>query len=134
MRKNIKQIGFTLIELLVVIAIIGILITIVGLNYAEARSQARDVRRMEDMRDIQTAFEQYFAEKSEYPINPNEGDAFEGPIPTDPDPDKDYIWGTASNTKYCICSSLLESKIGNSNNNACNWNSPGTYFCVTNQQ
>jgi prepilin-type N-terminal cleavage/methylation domain-containing protein len=51
--------GFTLIELLVVIAIIGILssIVIASLNWARARS--RDVTRLADLRQVQTALESY---------------------------------------------------------------------------
>ncbi len=63
--KNKK--GFTLIELLVVIAIIGLLATlsIVALN--NARSRARDARRVADIRQIQTALELYYNDFNYYP-------------------------------------------------------------------
>lgn len=50
------QRGFTLIELLVVIAIIGIISSVVLVNLAEARDEARISRTMEDLRGIKTAF------------------------------------------------------------------------------
>ena len=51
--------GFTLIELLVVIAIIGLLSSIVMASLNTARERARDVRRLADIRQIQTALELY---------------------------------------------------------------------------
>ena len=64
-RKGKK--GFTLIELLVVIAIIGLLstLTIVALN--QARSKARDTRRVSDMKQLVTAMEMYYDLYGEYP-------------------------------------------------------------------
>ncbi len=41
--------GFTLIELLVVISIIGILSTVIGVNYTNAKKTTRDVKRKVDM-------------------------------------------------------------------------------------
>lgn len=62
-----KRGGFTLIEMLVVIAIIGLLSSavIVGLN--DARSRARDARRIQDIRQIQNGLENYYAENASYP-------------------------------------------------------------------
>jgi general secretion pathway protein G len=56
MRKR----GFTLIELLVAMTIIGLLSS-VGLGmFNESQKKARDARRMTDLREIQTAMEQYY--------------------------------------------------------------------------
>lgn len=62
-----KKSAFTLIELLVVIAIIGLLstISIVALN--QARSKARDSRRIADMHQLQTAVEMYYDAYGDYP-------------------------------------------------------------------
>jgi type II secretion system protein G len=69
--KN-KQRGFTLIELLVVIAIIGTLATVVLASLNEARSKARDVRRLADLRQIVLALEMYYDDNNFYPGDANE--------------------------------------------------------------
>lgn len=51
--------GFTLIELLVVIAIIGLLSTLAVVALGTARLKSRDARRVEDLKQIQTALELY---------------------------------------------------------------------------
>ena len=55
-----KKSAFTLIELLVVIAIIGILSTLAVVALQNARSKARDSKRVADVKQIQTALELYF--------------------------------------------------------------------------
>ena len=63
--KNKK--GFTLIELLVVIAIIGLLSTLAVVSLNTAREKAADARKMSDIKQMSTAFELYYTEKSGYP-------------------------------------------------------------------
>lgn len=59
-RKNKKQDkGFTLIELLVVIAIIGLLSSVVLASLSAARSKARDVKRIGEIRSIEKALTLY---------------------------------------------------------------------------
>lgn len=59
--------GFTLIELLAVVAIIGILSSVVISSVNQARSRARDTKRISDVRQIQNALEVYFANNGYYP-------------------------------------------------------------------
>ncbi len=54
-----KIFGFTLIELLVVISIIGILASLALVSYSRSQKQARDTRRKSDLRQYQTALENY---------------------------------------------------------------------------
>jgi general secretion pathway protein G len=64
--KRTKQ-AFTLIELLVVIAIIGILATVAVVSLNNARSKARDTKRVADAKQIQTALQSFFIDKGRYP-------------------------------------------------------------------
>ena len=59
--------GFTLIELLVVIAIIGLLSTLSVVSLNNARSRARDARRVSDIKQMQTALELYYNDVGTYP-------------------------------------------------------------------
>lgn len=65
--KRTHMKGFTLIELLVVVAIIGILATVVLSSLNSARSKARDAKREQDIKTIQTALEIYYLENGYYP-------------------------------------------------------------------
>lgn len=62
-----KKPAFTLIELLVVIAIIGILATLGVVALQSARKNARDAKRIADIKQIQTALELYFNNTGQYP-------------------------------------------------------------------
>lgn len=59
--------GFTLVELLVVIAIIGILSTVLLVQFSTSRAKARDVKRTEDIRDLRIALEMYANANGFYP-------------------------------------------------------------------
>ena len=65
--KKSNQKGFTLLELLVVIGIIGLLASILVLNLTSARRRARDTKRVADVRNLQTATEDYFGKNGKYP-------------------------------------------------------------------
>ena len=66
---NKKKKGFTLIELLVVIAIIGILATLAVVSLQQARKNARDAKRIADVKQMQTALELYFNDWQGYPVD-----------------------------------------------------------------
>lgn len=79
--------GFTLVELLVVIAIIGVLASIVLVSLNNAKSRARDAKRIADVKIIQSALEQYYAENSYYPRLLGAlvtAGYFNGALPSDP--------------------------------------------------
>lgn len=59
--------GFTLLELLVVIGIIGLLASILVVNLTSARRRARDTKRIADIRNLQTAAEDYYGKNGKYP-------------------------------------------------------------------
>lgn len=59
--------GFTLIELLIVIVIIGVLTSLLVVNFVGVRVRARDAQRKSDLRQIQSALELYRADKGVYP-------------------------------------------------------------------
>ena len=67
--KNIKnnRRGFTLIELLVVIAVIGLLAVIALSSLNAAKANARDAKRVADIRSIQTALDLYFVDGDVFP-------------------------------------------------------------------
>lgn len=62
-----SQKGFTLLELLVVIGIIGLLASIMVVNLTGARKRARDTKRIADIRNLQTAAEDYYGKNGKYP-------------------------------------------------------------------
>ncbi|MFA7170280.1 MAG: type II secretion system protein [Candidatus Paceibacterota bacterium] len=66
MYNNSKN-GFTLIELLVVISIIGTLSTIAMTSLNGARTKARDAKRIQEIEQIQSALEIYYANHGYYP-------------------------------------------------------------------
>jgi len=62
-----NQKGFTLIELLIVISIVGILTSILTVNFIGVRQRGRDAQRKSNIRQIQSAFELYKTDQSNYP-------------------------------------------------------------------
>ena len=66
LHKNLG--GFTLMELLIVIAIIGVLGALIMPAISQARAKARDVRRVKDLENFQTALKLYYMDQQHYPI------------------------------------------------------------------
>lgn len=61
--------GFTLIELLVVIAIISVLSSVVLSSLSEARIKAKNSVRVQQLKQVQTALEIYYANHGSYPVS-----------------------------------------------------------------
>lgn len=59
--------GFTLIELLVVISIIGVLASLVLVNFNAARERTRDVQRKSDVDQVKKALRLYYNDNNLYP-------------------------------------------------------------------
>ena len=124
---RLKSGGFTLIELLVVIAIIGILSTLAVIALGNARTKARDTRRVADLKQISTALELYYSDNGSYPViitpgnslvSPDATKVYIGKIPSNPSPrvvgeciDVDYTY-SLSNGVYSI-QACLGSRVGN---------------------
>ena len=133
------QKGFTLIELLVVIAIIGILATIVLVSLNTARSKARDVRRISDLRQLALALEMSYDDNSTYPVQATCVDiatplaalatgGYMGALPADPGTYTYSYLGSA--TEYVLKAQLENTVPAGSyigTDCACN---VATYYCI----
>jgi general secretion pathway protein G len=117
--KNPK--GFTLIELLIVVAIIGVLATLLMVNFVGVRQRARDAQRKSDLKQIQSALEIYRSDQGAYPTTfPNCSTSLMSPdcstttymqkVPGDPLGSTYYNSGNyyyvSSGTTYTIASCL----------------------------
>lgn len=63
-----EQKRFTLIEILIVVAIIGLIGTLSAVAVSSARANARDAVRLSNVRQMQSAFEDYFVVRNSYPV------------------------------------------------------------------
>lgn len=104
--------GFTLMELLIVIAIIGILVSVAVVSYGSAQKKSRDSRRISDMKAVQSAWEQYYADNSaNYPATCTISTTYlPGGFPLDPKTGVAYSatsgWASCAATSYCFCAGL----------------------------
>jgi len=101
-KLKILEKGFTLLELLIVIAIIGILVAMGTVSYSTAQKKARDAQRRADLKAIQNAFEQYYAQNNgSYPTGcASPGTSYlPNGLPTDPR-GFDYGTGTCDADEY----------------------------------
>jgi len=64
-----KNKGFSLIELLVVISIIGVLTTVLVMNFVGSRERARDAQKIQNLNSIKNALRMYYNENQAYPAN-----------------------------------------------------------------
>jgi general secretion pathway protein G len=108
--------GFTLIELLVVISIIGVLASLVLVNFNAARERTRDVQRKSDLNEIKKALRMYYNDNSVYPAAGLLvwGEAFQSGtmvymkiLPSDPVAEGSYNYQlVAPGQDFCLWASL----------------------------
>jgi prepilin-type N-terminal cleavage/methylation domain-containing protein len=159
LKKRVSQLGFTLIELMVVVAIIGLLLAAGLASYTSVQKTARDGRRLQDVKAIQDAVEQYHGVTNLYPTaanftNTNMATYFStGVIPTPPNAGTLVTGGpaagltayeytaTATADNYCVCTGVENGLKGNASANAagvCTFVTTPTAatsrYCLTGQQ
>ena len=106
--------GFTLIELLVVIAIIGILASVVLASLNSVRVNARDIKRIQDVKQLKTILELYYTDNGNCPSVGTDNAGYSvstlsvplasyiSNIALDPGYDRAYVRGISSNNSYGI--------------------------------
>ncbi|MDD4937701.1 MAG: type II secretion system protein [Candidatus Shapirobacteria bacterium] len=68
--KTIKtKKGFTLVELLVVISIIGVLTTLLMVNFMGSRERANDAQKIQNLASLKNALRMYYNDNQSYPIS-----------------------------------------------------------------
>lgn len=117
-KKTESNSGFTLIELLVVIAIIALLASIAMIALVSARQKSRDVKRLSDMTQMNTALELYHSYNKGYPsstagIPQSLSPTFLSSIPRAPTPEDgvcDNLFHTSDNctAKDASCAGVAQ--------------------------
>ena len=124
------------------ISIIAILSVVLSISYSKAQKSGRDQRRIEDLKAIQNAAEQYYLLSGAYPVNSlydaNDNWTVNGQVilqrfPNDPK-SISYTKNSSGATGYCVCATL-EGSDGNAENlTDCNFQNQKGFYCVKNQQ
>ena len=78
---------------MVVIAIIGLLSTVVLISLSGVRAKARDARRIQDLKSLQTALEAYYNDNGTYPLSCRGSGVWAGHCPDYGNCDTNYIVG-----------------------------------------
>lgn len=74
---NIKtnKSGFTIVELLIVIIVIGILTGLIVTTFSDFKRKSRNTERQNDIKYVQQAVENYYAQNEKYPTFDNLNDS-----------------------------------------------------------
>lgn len=149
MQKNKLSKGFTLIELLVVLGIIAVLVSLIAFNFNQARMRARDVTRKSDLKQLQSALEEYKNDNSQvYPNASTYTDLMTalsggGYIPSNIGDPKEalyagswqqytYTYNVASNT-YTMTICLENASDDMASSTTCGFSNAGRLYTYTNQ-
>lgn len=108
--EKIGEKGFTLIEMLVVVAIIGLLSSTILVGLGNARTRARDARRISDLRQIQNGLENYYSEHQGYPQTGSLYTSVQG-LPPDPQ-GGEYGYVRKSSQSYIVGTCLENNRGG----------------------
>lgn len=64
-----KNKAFTLVELLVTISVIGVLATVLMINFVGSRERAKDSQKIQNLNSVKNALRIYYNDNQEYPVN-----------------------------------------------------------------
>lgn len=122
--------GFTLIEILVSISILAILFGVVLTSLSTLQRNSRDAQRVTDLRKIQAALAQYYADQGFYPTSINFGGTYSltnnTGNPNVPSPVKTYLNRVPADP-YSTTNQYWYVSLPNSCNNTGN---PCTSYCL----
>jgi len=141
---NFKS-GFTLVELMISMSIIAILSVVLSVSFSRAQRDGRDQRRVEDLKAVQSAAEQYFLLTGNYPTSAGSWSVGTQTIlqkfPTGPKKENYIYYYNSTSNGFCVCATGMESgKYGNAGSTGvfpCDFqtsNPPPTNYCVSSQQ
>jgi len=121
--------AFSLVELMVVLTIIGILAAaaLTVIKPQKFFADSRDGRRQSDLKVVQTALEQFYAQNYHYPEETDasenivfgqgwsvSGSTYLRLVPNDPQsPSKNYCYERIDSVNYLLCANLEETSSTN---------------------
>jgi prepilin-type N-terminal cleavage/methylation domain-containing protein len=136
-RNHLDKYGFTLIELMIVVSLTIVMSTILVGNFFHSLASGKDAKRKSDIKEIQTALEQYYSAcGNSYPVFaggiiptaifcPNPSIMINKAVPQDPSVISPYycpnpVATNCTRDLYTICATMEVA--------------PTRTFCVTNMQ
>lgn len=106
--------GFTLLEMLVVLGVIAVILSVMTVSYSVVQKKARDAKRKQDLKAIQSGLEQYYTTcvyvyptglPTGIPLACGASPAVITSVPKDPKTGAGYTYTPASGG-FSICTTL----------------------------